>query len=155
MRDVLEMSNTQMSAVFSEWNAGDLDSFLIEITADILKQKDPVTGKDFVDVVLDAAGQKGTGKWTINSALDLGVPAPTMASGNARAMADMQASAMGVRKVISSTRTPPSSSALASGTASSSRWMTMTGITGPCVASSRGFIGMGVLCWWAVVARPG
>ena len=79
MRDVLELSNQQMSAVFKEWNAGVLDSFLIEITADILQQKDPVTGKDFVDIVLDAAGQKGTGKWTINSALDLGVPAATMA----------------------------------------------------------------------------
>jgi 6-phosphogluconate dehydrogenase len=79
MRDVLEMPNADMAKVFDEWNAGDLDSFLIEITADIMKQKDPITGKDFVDVVLDAAGQKGTGKWTINSALDLGVPAPTMA----------------------------------------------------------------------------
>ncbi len=79
MRDCLGMSNADMSAVFTDWNSGDLDSFLIEITADILKQKDPVTGKDFVDVVLDAAGQKGTGKWTINSALDLGVAAPTMA----------------------------------------------------------------------------
>lgn len=79
MRDSLSMSASEMSAVFADWNKGDLDSFLIEITADILRQKDPVTGKDFVDVVLDAAGQKGTGKWTINSALDLGVPAPTMA----------------------------------------------------------------------------
>ena len=79
MRDSLEMTSGDMARVFTDWNAGDLDSFLIEITADILKQKDPITGKDFVDVVLDAAGQKGTGKWTINSALDLGVPAPTMA----------------------------------------------------------------------------
>ncbi|MFT3683761.1 MAG: NADP-dependent phosphogluconate dehydrogenase [Phycisphaerales bacterium] len=80
MRDSLEMSNADMAKVFADWNTGDLDSFLIEITADILKQKDPAgTGKDFVDVVLDAAGQKGTGKWTINSALDLGVPAATMA----------------------------------------------------------------------------
>ncbi len=79
MRDSLGMSNQQMGATFAEWNAGELDSFLIEITADILKQKDPVSGKDFVDIVLDAAGQKGTGKWTINSALDLGIPAPTMA----------------------------------------------------------------------------
>jgi 6-phosphogluconate dehydrogenase len=65
--------------VFSEWNRGELDSFLIEITADILKQNDPVTGKAFVDVVLDTAGQKGTGKWTSVSALDMGVPAPTIA----------------------------------------------------------------------------
>jgi len=79
MRDALALSNAQMADVFTAWNAGDLDSFLIEITADILKQKDPTTGKDFVDIVLDAAGQKGTGKWTINSALDLGSPASTMA----------------------------------------------------------------------------
>lgn len=79
MHECLGLTNVQMADVFSEWNTGELDSFLIEITADILRQKDPVTGKDFVDVVLDAAGQKGTGKWTINSALDLGVPAPTMA----------------------------------------------------------------------------
>jgi len=79
MRDVLAMPLPDIAAAFDEWNRGDLDSFLIEITADILKQKDPVTGKAFVDIVLDAAGQKGTGKWTITSSLDLGVPAPTMA----------------------------------------------------------------------------
>ncbi|MCC6320414.1 MAG: NADP-dependent phosphogluconate dehydrogenase [Phycisphaerales bacterium] len=79
MRDVLEMNTDKMAATFAEWNEGELDSFLIQITADILKQKDPVTGKPFVDVVLDAAGQKGTGKWTSVSALDLGIPAPTIA----------------------------------------------------------------------------
>jgi len=76
---VLGMSPAEMSKVFAEWNKGDLDSFLVEITADVLGQKDPVTGKPFVDIVLDRAGQKGTGKWTIGSALDLGVPAATMA----------------------------------------------------------------------------
>ena len=65
--------------IFEKWNQGILDSFLVEITADILKQKDPSTGKAFVDVVLDAAGQKGTGKWTSVNALDMGVPAPTVA----------------------------------------------------------------------------
>ncbi|MBL0928393.1 MAG: decarboxylating NADP(+)-dependent phosphogluconate dehydrogenase [Phycisphaerales bacterium] len=79
MRDVLAMPTDDMARVFKDWNTGDLDSFLIEITADILAQKDPLTGKPFVDIVLDAAGQKGTGKWTIASALDLGVPAATMA----------------------------------------------------------------------------
>jgi 6-phosphogluconate dehydrogenase len=80
MRDVLGMKPKEMSKVFTNWNAGELDSFLIEITADILNQTDPAgTRKPFVDVVLDTAGQKGTGKWTINSALDLGVPAATMA----------------------------------------------------------------------------
>lgn len=79
LREVLALEVEQIAGVFAEWNRGDLDSFLIEITADILNQRDPVSGRPFVDVVMDAAGQKGTGKWTINSALDLGVPAPTMA----------------------------------------------------------------------------
>ncbi|HLS28107.1 MAG TPA: NADP-dependent phosphogluconate dehydrogenase, partial [Opitutales bacterium] len=79
MKDVLGMTPPEMGEVFSEWNRGELDSFLIEITADILKQTDPVTGKPFVDIVLDTAGQKGTGKWTAVSSLDMGVPAPTIA----------------------------------------------------------------------------
>ena len=79
MQGLLGLKPAEMSAIFKEWNAGALDSFLIEITADILKQKDPVTKKPFVDVVLDTAGQKGTGKWTSVSALDMGVPAPTIA----------------------------------------------------------------------------
>ena len=75
----LKLSPDEMAAIFADWNTGQLDSFLIEITADILKQKDPSTGKPFVDVVLDTAGQKGTGKWTSISALDLGAPAATIA----------------------------------------------------------------------------
>src|SRR5678810_460497 len=73
LRDVAGLNAEQMSGVFAEWNRGDLDSFLVEITADVLKQRDPETGKPFVDVVLDAAGQKGTGKWTSISALDMAV----------------------------------------------------------------------------------
>jgi 6-phosphogluconate dehydrogenase len=79
LRDVLGKSPAEVSTIFRTWNEGDLDSFLVEITADVLQQKDPVTGKPFVDVVLDSAGQKGTGKWTSASSLDLGVPAPSMA----------------------------------------------------------------------------
>ena len=79
MKDLLGLKPAEMGAIFSEWNAGMLGSFLIEITADILKQKDPVTKKPFVDIVLDTAGQKGTGKWTSVNALDMGVPAPTIA----------------------------------------------------------------------------
>src|SRR5476651_1813911 len=79
MQGLLKLKPTEMGAIFSEWNTGILDSFLIEITADILKQKDPVTKKPFVDIVLDTAGQKGTGKWTRSEALDMGVPAPTVA----------------------------------------------------------------------------
>jgi 6-phosphogluconate dehydrogenase len=79
MTGVLGMGPEECGEVFAEWNKGPLDSFLIEITADILKQKDPATGKPFVDIVLDTAGQKGTGKWTSVNALDMGVPAPTVA----------------------------------------------------------------------------
>ncbi|CAI8294454.1 MAG: 6-phosphogluconate dehydrogenase, NADP(+)-dependent, decarboxylating [Opitutia bacterium UBA7350] len=79
LRHVLGLNPAEMGDIFSEWNQGELDSFLIEITADILKQNDPVTGKAFVDIVLDTAGQKGTGKWTSVNALDMGTPAPTVA----------------------------------------------------------------------------
>jgi 6-phosphogluconate dehydrogenase len=80
MQGLLALKPAEMGAIFTEWNTGILDSFLIEITADILKQKDPLTKKKaFVDVVLDTAGQKGTGKWTSTNALDMGVPAPTVA----------------------------------------------------------------------------
>src|SRR5476649_2867574 len=79
MKRLLGLKAPEMSAIFSEWNQGMLGSFLIEITADILKQKDPVTRKPIVDVILDTAGQKGTGKWTSTNALDMGVPAPTVA----------------------------------------------------------------------------
>ncbi len=75
----LGLSAQQLHEVFSEWNDGDLDSYLIQITKDILAEKDPETGKPMVDVILDTAGQKGTGKWTSQSALDLGSPAPTIA----------------------------------------------------------------------------
>src|SRR5437588_8698357 len=60
--------------VFARWNTGRLDSYLIEITRDIFGYRDPETGKPLVDLILDAAGQKGTGKWTVISALDLGIP---------------------------------------------------------------------------------
>jgi len=79
MKGLLGMKPAEMSAVFAEWNLGILDSYLIEITTEVLKQKDPVTKKPFVDVVLDVAGQKGTGKWTSTNALDMGIPAPTIA----------------------------------------------------------------------------
>src|SRR5690606_27551046 len=74
LKDVLGATPEELHEIFSEWNKGELDSYLIEITADIFKQKDPDTGKAMVDVILDTAGQKGTGKWTSQSALDLGVP---------------------------------------------------------------------------------
>ena len=79
MNRLLGMSAPEIGEVFKRWNTGILDSFLIEITGEVLCQKDPTTGADLVDMILDTAGQKGTGKWTSVSALDMGVPAPTVA----------------------------------------------------------------------------
>ncbi|MDR0536079.1 MAG: NADP-dependent phosphogluconate dehydrogenase [Puniceicoccales bacterium] len=79
LKGLLALKAGEISAIFGEWNKGALDSFLVEITADILGQKDPETKKALVDVILDTAGQKGTGKWTSVNALDMGVPAPTIA----------------------------------------------------------------------------
>ena len=74
LRQGLGASAAELAAVFAEWNTGDLESFLIEITAEVLAHADASTGAAFVDVVVDAAEQKGTGRWTVQSALDLGVP---------------------------------------------------------------------------------
>ncbi|HEY0119906.1 MAG TPA: NADP-dependent phosphogluconate dehydrogenase [Cellulomonas sp.] len=74
LRQGLGWSAGRVGEVFASWNAGDLESYLIEITADVLAHTDPDTGRAFVDVVLDQAEQKGTGRWTVQSALDLGVP---------------------------------------------------------------------------------
>ncbi|MGE5694547.1 MAG: NADP-dependent phosphogluconate dehydrogenase, partial [Candidatus Sericytochromatia bacterium] len=74
LRDGLALSAPEIADVFAEWNKGDLDSYLIEITAEVLRQTDAETGKPLVDVIRDEAEQKGTGRWTVKSALDLGVP---------------------------------------------------------------------------------
>jgi 6-phosphogluconate dehydrogenase len=73
MRDLLHLDADEMHLIFKEWNEGDLDSYLIEITSDILAFKDS-DGKPLVDKILDTAGQKGTGKWTVVTALDQGIP---------------------------------------------------------------------------------
>ncbi len=73
MRDLLGMSHSEMYETFKTWNEGDLDSYLIEITRDILNYRDE-KGEILVEKILDAAGQKGTGKWTVSAALELGVP---------------------------------------------------------------------------------
>ncbi len=74
LMNAVGMTPAEMSETFAEWNKGELDSYLIEITRDILAKTDPETGKAMVDVILDTAGQKGTGKWTGISALDMGIP---------------------------------------------------------------------------------
>jgi 6-phosphogluconate dehydrogenase len=107
LREVLGLAPEQLAEVFDRWNRGELDSFLIEITADILRQKDPATGKPFVDVVLDAAGQKGTGKWTTESALDLGVPAATVAEAVfARAMSAHKEERVAASRVLAGPAEP-------------------------------------------------
>jgi 6-phosphogluconate dehydrogenase len=76
LQRVVGLSNEELGKVYVDWNKGELDSYLIEITARIFAKKDDETGKDLVDVILDRAAQKGTGKWTSQNALDLGVPLP-------------------------------------------------------------------------------
>jgi 6-phosphogluconate dehydrogenase len=78
MQNLLGMTAPEMSQVFAEWNRDELNSYLVEIAAAVLAATDPETGKPLVDVILDRAGQKGTGKWTSQNALDLGVAIPTI-----------------------------------------------------------------------------
>ena len=79
MQRLLGMKPAEMADVFASWDGGELKSYLIQITAEILRKTDPDTGKPLVDVILDTAEQKGTGKWTSQVALDLGVPVVTIA----------------------------------------------------------------------------
>src|SRR5438874_3466557 len=78
LQQALGMAATELAEVFAQWNEGDLDSYLIGITVEVLRKRDAATGKPLVDVILDEAAQKGTGKWTSQSALDLGIPATTI-----------------------------------------------------------------------------
>ncbi|HLS26185.1 MAG TPA: NADP-dependent phosphogluconate dehydrogenase [Beutenbergiaceae bacterium] len=79
MLRVAGLSNAEIAQVFRDWNEGDLDSYLVEITAEVLDQTDARTGKSLVDVIADSAEQKGTGRWTVQIALELGVPVNTIA----------------------------------------------------------------------------
>lgn len=78
LKNILGLNEKELHEVFAEWNKGELDSFLIDITQDIFTKYDTETGKPMVDVILDTAGQKGTGKWTSQNALDLGISTPTI-----------------------------------------------------------------------------
>ena len=80
LKAVVNPSAEEFAQIFSEWNKGQLNSFLIEITANIFKRKDPETGQPLVDVILDKAGQKGTGKWTVGHAVEMGVPLSVIGS---------------------------------------------------------------------------
>ena len=101
MKNVLGLSCEELKAVFTEWNKGELDSYLIQITSEIFGKTDPETGKPVVDIILDTAGQKGTGKWTSQSALDLGVAAPTVAEAVfARCLSAIKEERVAASKVI-------------------------------------------------------
>ncbi len=80
MKRVLKLTEDQMSETYAKWNEGELSSFLVEITATVLRKKDAGSDKPLVEMILDTAGQKGTGKWTSQAAMDLGTPVPTIDS---------------------------------------------------------------------------
>ena len=101
MERLLGLGPAEMHDVFAEWNTGELDSYLIEITAAILARKDPDSVKPMVQVILDTAEQKGTGKWTSAAALDLGVPAQTIAIAVfARMMSALKSERVAASKVL-------------------------------------------------------
>ena len=101
LKHVLGMDAQELHEVFSEWNKGELDSYLIEITAEIFTKIDEETGQPLVDVILDKAGQKGTGMWTSKNALDLGVPLPLITeSVFARCISSMKDERVRASKVL-------------------------------------------------------
>jgi 6-phosphogluconate dehydrogenase len=101
LKNVLGLNTDELHDVFATWNRGDLDSFLIEITANIFQKKDAETGKPLVDVILDKAGQKGTGKWTLQSAIDQAVVVSTInAAVEARVLSAMKDQRVRASKVL-------------------------------------------------------
>jgi 6-phosphogluconate dehydrogenase len=98
----------EIASIFRTWNEGDLDSFLIQITAEVLAHIDAATGQPFVDVVLDQAEQKGTGRWTVQSALDLGIPITGIAEATfARSLSGHAGQRAAARQAFGSDLTPP------------------------------------------------
>jgi 6-phosphogluconate dehydrogenase len=101
MHTVLGKKPQDMQEIFTEWNKGELDSYLIQITADIMGKVDEETGKPMLDIILDTAGQKGTGRWTSLEALNLGVPAPTVVEAVlARAMSAIKEERVAASKIL-------------------------------------------------------
>jgi 6-phosphogluconate dehydrogenase len=101
LKRILGLSYAEMQRIFSEWNKGELGSYLIEITVDILGRKDTDTGKPIVEIILDRAGQKGTGKWASQNALDLGVVASTIVEAVfARSISEIKRQRVGASKVL-------------------------------------------------------
>jgi 6-phosphogluconate dehydrogenase len=109
LKQVLGLSNEELGRVYTEWNKGELDSYLIEITSKIFSKKDDVTGKDLVDIILDRAAQKGTGKWTSQNALDLGAPLPLITEAVfARVLSSLKDQRVAASKVLEGPKTKPS-----------------------------------------------
>ncbi len=105
LKQALGLSNDELYDVFAEWNRGELDSYLIEITRDIFSVKDPETGGDLVDLILDKAGAKGTGKWMSQLALDLGVPSTLVTEAvYARCLSAMKDARVRASKVLDGPR---------------------------------------------------
>jgi 6-phosphogluconate dehydrogenase len=102
LKAALNPSAEEFHQIFSEWNAGELSSFLIEITANIFTKKDNETGRPLVDLILDRAEQKGTGKWTSQNALDVGSAIPTItAAVDGRLMSSIKAERVAASKILS------------------------------------------------------
>ncbi|MDP4090584.1 MAG: NADP-dependent phosphogluconate dehydrogenase, partial [Bacillota bacterium] len=107
LKNVLDLTAEELHEVFAEWNKGELDSYLIDITQDIFTKYDPETGKPMVDIILDTAGQKGTGKWTSQSALDLGISTPTITEAVfARCMSAIKNERVAASKILKGYKTP-------------------------------------------------
>jgi 6-phosphogluconate dehydrogenase len=91
LRRGLDLPADDVAGIFAEWNRGPLESYLVDVAAQVLAARDPETGNPLVEMILDQAGQKGTGRWTAQSALDLGVPIPTIAAAiDARILSSMK-----------------------------------------------------------------
>jgi 6-phosphogluconate dehydrogenase len=109
LRRGLDAGSDELAGIFDEWNHGPLESFLIEITAHIFRVKDPKSGARLLDKVLDKAGQKGTGKWTAQVALDLAVPVPTIAAAiDARVLSSMKEERVAASRVLHGPESRPS-----------------------------------------------
>jgi len=108
LKQVAGLTNAELAEVYAEWNKGELDSYLIDITAKIFRKRDDETGRDLVDVILDRAAQKGTGKWTSQNALDLGVPLPLITeSVFARVLSSLKTQRVAASKVLSGPANKP------------------------------------------------
>jgi 6-phosphogluconate dehydrogenase len=108
LKQVLGLTPVEFHEIFIKWNEGELNSYLIEITADIFKKKDPETGNYLVDMILDVAGQKGTGKWTGQISLELGVPTPTITTAvYERYISSMKEERVIANKVLSGPKSKP------------------------------------------------